>query len=65
MNARAVRGLVTLPVTVEVREPVGGDWKVIDSNFKWTKLDATTIGFEIPVARDATAVLDYRVSVKY
>jgi hypothetical protein len=53
------------PVTVEVREPVGGDWKVVDSNFKWTKLDATTIGFEIPVAKDGTATLDYRVSVKY
>ena len=53
------------PVTVEVREPIGGDWDVINSNYKWTKLDATTIGFEIPVDKDGTATLDYRVRVKW
>ena len=53
------------PVTVEVREPVGGDWEVINSNFKWTKLDARTIGFQIPVEKDGTATLDYRVRVKW
>ncbi|HTV58400.1 MAG TPA: DUF4139 domain-containing protein [Verrucomicrobiae bacterium] len=53
------------PVTVEVREPVGGDWEVENSNFKWTKLDSTTIGFEIPVAKDGSATLDYRVRVKW
>jgi len=52
-------------VTVEVREPVGGDWEVENSNFKWTKLDATTIGFEIPVEKDGEATLDYRVRVKW
>jgi hypothetical protein len=53
------------PVTVEVREPIGGDWEVVNSNFKWTKLDATTLGFEIPVEKDGTATLDYRVRVKW
>lgn len=53
------------PVTVDVREPVGGDWEVINSNFKWTKLDARTIGFQIPVEKDGTATLDYRVRVKW
>jgi hypothetical protein len=53
------------PVSVEVREPVGGDWEVQSSNFKWTKLDATTIGFDIPVAKDGSATLTYRVRVKY
>jgi hypothetical protein len=53
------------PVTVEVREPVGGDWEVVNSNFKWTKLDATTIGFSIPVEKDGTETLDYRVRVKW
>lgn len=52
-------------VTVEVREPVGGDWEVVDSNFKWDKLDATTIGFSIPVEKDGTATLGYRVRVKW
>jgi hypothetical protein len=53
------------PVTVEVREPIGGDWEVVNSNFKWEKLDATTIGFSIPVEKDGTATLDYRVRVKW
>ncbi len=52
------------PVTVEAREPIGGDWEVVNSNLKWTKLDATTISFEIPVEKDGTATLDYRVRVK-
>ncbi|HXQ27066.1 MAG TPA: DUF4139 domain-containing protein [Candidatus Acidoferrales bacterium] len=53
------------PVTVEVREPIGGDWDIVNSNFKWTKLDATTIGFTIPVVKDGTSTLDYRVRVKW
>jgi hypothetical protein len=53
------------PVTVEVREPVGGDWDVVNSNFKPEKLDATTIGFQIPVEKDGTAKLTYRVRVKW
>jgi hypothetical protein len=53
------------PVTVEVREPVGGDWEVVDSNFKPIKLDATTIGFQVPVEKDGSATLTYRVRVKW
>jgi len=53
------------PVTVEAREPLGGDWEVVNSNLKWTKLDATTISFEIPVDKDGAATLDYRVRVKW
>ena len=52
-------------VNVEVREPVGGDWEVLNSNYKWTKLDASTIGFQIPVDKDGTATVDYRVRVKW
>ena len=53
------------PVMVEVREPIGGDWEVVNSNYKWTKLDVSTIGFQIPVQKDGTATLDYRVRVKW
>jgi len=53
------------PVTVEVREPVGGDWEVVDSNFKPMKLDATTIGFQVPVEKDGAVTLTYRVRVKW
>jgi len=53
------------PVTVEVREQLGGDWEVVNSNFPSTKLDSSTIGFQIPVEKDGTATLDYRVRVKW
>jgi hypothetical protein len=53
------------PVTVEVREPIGGDWDVLNSNFKWTKLDSSTVEFSIPVEKDGSATLDYRVRVKW
>ncbi len=53
------------PVTVEVREPIGGDWEVVNSNYKSEKLDATTIGFQVPVTKDGTSTLDYRVRVKW
>ncbi|MGH9682651.1 MAG: DUF4139 domain-containing protein [Candidatus Acidiferrales bacterium] len=53
------------PITVEVREPIGGDWEVLSSNYKWAKLDATTIGFQIPVDANGTSTLDYRVRVKW
>jgi hypothetical protein len=53
------------PVTVDVREPIGGDWEVENSNFPPTKLDSTTIGFQVPVEKDGTATLDYRVRVKW
>jgi hypothetical protein len=61
----ALRNHKDAPITVEVREPVGGDWDVESSNYKWTKLDATTIGFSISVEKDGTAALDYRVRVKW
>jgi hypothetical protein len=53
------------PVTVEVREPVGGDWEVVSSNFKPMKLNSTTIGFQVPVEKAGGATLTYRVRVKW
>jgi hypothetical protein len=53
------------PVTVEVREPVGGDWEIVNSNFEATKLSSTAIGFSVPVEKNGASTLDYRVRVKY
>ncbi|MGC1688000.1 MAG: DUF4139 domain-containing protein [Candidatus Acidiferrales bacterium] len=52
-------------VTVEVREPIGGDWELEKSNYKSEKLDSTTLGFQVPVAKNGTSTLDYRVRVKW
>lgn len=60
-----IRNHKDAPVTVEVREPVGGDWELLSSSYKWTKLDAFTIGFSVPVEKDGSATLDYRVRIKY
>lgn len=54
-----------VPVMVEVREPLGGDWEIVNSNFTANKLDARTVGFEVPVAKDRTSKLTYRVRVKW
>ena len=52
-------------VCVEVREPIGGDWEVEKSNYKSEKLDSTTLRFQVPVAKNGTSTLDYRVRVKW
>ena len=54
-----------VPVSVEVREPLGGDWEIVNSNLTSNKLDARTVGFEVPVAKDGTSKLTYRVRVKW
>jgi hypothetical protein len=52
-------------ITVEVNEPIGGDWTMLDSTFPATKTAAFAAQFRVPVAKDGTAVLKYRVRVKY
>ncbi len=61
----ALRNHKNGPVTVEVREPIGGDWEIVNSNYKAEKLDSTTIGFSVPVEKDGAVTLDYRVRVKW
>jgi hypothetical protein len=53
------------PVIVEAREAVGGDWEIINSNFKATKLDVNTLSFSIPVEAGSTATLTYRLRVTW
>jgi hypothetical protein len=53
----------TAPVTVEVREPVGGSWELLSSNFPSKKPNAFTLEFDIPVPAGGSATLDYRVRV--
>ena len=53
------------PVTVEVREPVGGDWEVVNSNFKSEKLDATDDRVSGAGGERRDGDTDYRVRVKW
>jgi hypothetical protein len=60
-----VRNHKTAPVSVEVNEPIGGTWRMLQSSHQWTKTDAWAAQFAVPVAADGTAVLKYRVRVNY
>jgi hypothetical protein len=53
------------PVVVEVNEPIGGDWEMLSSTFKATKTAAFAAQFNVPVAKDGTSVLTYRVRAKW
>ncbi|HEV2350269.1 MAG TPA: DUF4139 domain-containing protein [Terriglobia bacterium] len=53
------------PITVEVNEPIGGDWTMVDSNFKYEKTAAFAVRFTVPVGADGESVLKYRVRVRW
>jgi hypothetical protein len=48
-------------ITVQVNEPIGGDWEMLSSSFKFTKTAAFAAQFNVPVDKNGTAVLKYRV----
>jgi hypothetical protein len=48
-------------ITVEVNEPIGGDWEMLNSSHKWIKTDAWAARFQVPVEKDGTSVLKYRI----
>ena len=53
------------PVTVEVNEPVGGTWRMLQASHQWTKTDAWAAQFAVPVAAEGATTLKYRVRVTY
>jgi hypothetical protein len=60
-----IRNHKTVPVRVEVNEPIGGTWRILSSSHEWTKTAAFAAQFAVPVAPDGTSVLKYRVRVTY
>jgi hypothetical protein len=60
-----LRNHKTVPVAVEVNEPIGGTWRILRSTHEWSKTDAWAAQFKVPVAADGTSVLTYRVRVTY
>ncbi|MGA2607831.1 MAG: DUF4139 domain-containing protein [Terriglobia bacterium] len=53
------------PITVVVNEPIGGDWTMLDSNYKYEKTAAFAAQFTVAVAANAESVLKYRVRVQW
>jgi hypothetical protein len=52
-------------VQVELNEPAGGEWQVLQSSQPFSKVDAATFRFEVPVPAQKSAKISYRVRVRY
>ena len=48
-------------ITVEVNEPIGGDWEMLTSSYKYEKSAAFAARFEVPVKANGESVLRYRI----
>ena len=53
------------PITVFVNEPIGGDWTVLNSNFKYEKTAAFAARFTVPMAANGEAQLKYRARIHW
>src|SRR6266850_6949714 len=53
------------PITVEVNEPIGGDWEMLTSSYKYTKTAAWAARFNVPVAANGTSLLKYRIRARW
>jgi hypothetical protein len=60
-----IRNRKAADVLVTVREPVGGDWKLLESSIEGKKLDAGTLEFTTAVPKGGETVLTYRVAVRW
>jgi hypothetical protein len=48
-----------------VNEPIGGDWRMLQSSFEHEKTAAFAARFKVPVEKNGEAKLTYRVRVRY
>jgi hypothetical protein len=53
------------PVTVVVREPVPGDWRMLEESARHTKVAAGTAEWRVQVPSEGSTVLRYRVLVRF
>ncbi len=52
-------------VTVKVREPIPGDWKILESSHPHQKVSANLAEWEIKIPAEGETVLTYRVRVRF
>jgi hypothetical protein len=50
---------------VEIFEPVGGDWTIVESTHKHDKKDAFTFSFDVKVPANGKTRVKYRVRIKW
>jgi hypothetical protein len=60
-----IRNHKDTPIGVQVNEPIGGDWEMLSSTYKYTKTSAWAAQFDVPVKANGESVLKYRVRVKW
>lgn len=60
-----LRNAKTEAVTVTVREPVPGDWTMLDESQRHTKVAAGTAEWKVNVPAGGSTTLKYRVLVRY
>jgi hypothetical protein len=53
------------PVTVIVREPIPGDWKILKESHPHKKITAGTAEWQIKIPAESSQTLDYQVHVDY
>jgi hypothetical protein len=60
-----IRNHKDTPITVEVNEPIGGSWEMLSHSHDFKKTGAFAAQFLVPVPKDGTAVLKYRVQATW
>jgi hypothetical protein len=60
-----LRNHKTTAVTVEVNEPFGGDWRIVQSTHRSTAPDSRTARFNLTVPADGVVTVRYRVRITY
>ncbi len=60
-----LRNHKTEAVTIRVEKKLYGYWTIVSSNYEYTKKDASTVYFDIPVNADETVTLKYTVRFEY
>jgi hypothetical protein len=53
------------PITVQVNEPIGREWEMLSSTYKFTKTAAFAAQFNVPVDKNGTSVLKYRIRARW
>lgn len=53
------------PVTITVREPIPGDWKVLKENHPHSKVASGMAEWQVTIAAESSEKLTYRVLVQY
>jgi hypothetical protein len=60
-----LRNHKTDAVTVTLREPLGGEWKVLEASHPAVTVDAHTLGFDVPVPARGEVTVRYRAQLAF